>query len=265
MARAKSGIEGETAAAGAKATRKRATRRTQAKAGAAKPSARAAKAAPVVVEEATAGAPRHPAEESGQKSGQESGHARPRQTRSRAPKTPGGLRARNATEVEGAEARPPKETPGIKSLPPTPAMQAAQERGDWREPHPRDKYTVAAVEEALRSAAGVWSIAAIKLGTTYNTIKDYVKRYPYLREVLEEIEESTIDLAESKFISAIKSGEAWAVQMMLRTKGKKRGYTERTELTGPGGGPVRTATIDLSQLTDAQLDALDAAARAFAA
>lgn len=248
MARTKtSTMSGKTGTV-AKANRPTGTRSTQAKAGAAKARASAAPTGAPAANDEAAGAPASAARTGS------------------APKTAGGLRARNATEVEGG-ARPtraPKESPPIRNVAPTPASEAARQRDDWREPHPRDKYAVEAVEAALRAAAGVWSIAALRLGTSRNTIKDYVKRYPYLLEVIEDIDEGNLDLAESKLIVAVKKNAPWAVQMFLRTKGKKRGYSERQEITGPNGGPIQTVPIDMSALTDEQLDALDKAARALA-
>ena len=44
-----------------------------------------------------------------------------------------------------------------------------------------------------------------------------------------EATEQALDIAEESLITAVKAGEAWAVCFLLKTRGKKRGYTERQE------------------------------------
>jgi hypothetical protein len=102
----------------------------------------------------------------------------------------------------------------------------------------KPRYSVARVAEALRKAAGIPSIAAAALGCTAMTVRNYLKRHPELREVAEEATETTLDLAESKLIGAINQGDQNAVRFYLECKGKHRGYTRRTEVTGPGGQPI---------------------------
>ncbi|MBL7738695.1 MAG: hypothetical protein JNK14_05710 [Chitinophagaceae bacterium] len=67
------------------------------------------------------------------------------------------------------------------------------------------------------------------------------------KEELEDIEESGLDVAESGMLTMAKSADEdikfKACQFILKTKGKKRGYIERTELTGADGGPINVQTI----------------------
>lgn len=119
---------------------------------------------------------------------------------------------------------------------------------------------VADVADALRASAGIYTLAAQILARKYgscapNTVKNYVLRYPKLKEVETEILDQTLDLAESTLINFIRSGSEKSVFFYLRTKGKHRGYTERIESTGPDGGPVETK-VDLSGLTPEERDAL---------
>ena len=46
---------------------------------------------------------------------------------------------------------------------------------------------------------------------------------------MEHARNTTLDRAETKLFEA---GEQWAIQFMLKTLGKSRGYTERTEIAG---------------------------------
>ncbi len=114
----------------------------------------------------------------------------------------------------------------------------------------RQKYTISQVEEALRLCGGIRGAAAQKLGCTTSTITNYIERSPTLQKALYEIEEDLLDLAESKMLTGVKNGERPYVLFYLRTKGKRRGYTEGAEVTGPDGGPLIT---DYSKATDEEL------------
>ncbi len=100
------------------------------------------------------------------------------------------------------------------------------------------RFTTAQVELALEQSAGLQSLAAAKLGCHPNTIAAYLKRSARLRKRLAEIEAEKLDLAESQLLTAIREGNMTGVIFYLKTKGKHRGYSERTELTGPGGAPL---------------------------
>ncbi len=49
------------------------------------------------------------------------------------------------------------------------------------------------------------------------------------RDAVENVNESFIDLAESQLRAAVSRGDMNAVFFLLKTKGKSRGYVERTE------------------------------------
>lgn len=101
-----------------------------------------------------------------------------------------------------------------------------------------ERFKVAQVAEALRRTAGLASAAAEVLRCDPSTIRGYMRRHPQLRQIAEETVETMMDLAESKLYAAINGGDDWAVKFYLETKGKGRGYTRRTELTGNAGGPI---------------------------
>ena len=111
------------------------------------------------------------------------------------------------------------------------------------------KFTTEQVEAALQASAGIRSAAAMKLGCSARTIRNYLDRSPQLREVEAEIVDQNLDLAETKLLTAIRDGNLTAVIFYLKTKGKARGYTERAEVTGIDGGP-----IDVTKLSDEELE-----------
>lgn len=97
------------------------------------------------------------------------------------------------------------------------------------------------VAEALVKARGLQTVAAQMLGCEWQTIRNYVQRYPECAEALELANTALGDLAETKLVDNISTGDQRAIEFYLKSKHKARGYAEKTqvELTGAAGGPVR--------------------------
>lgn len=112
------------------------------------------------------------------------------------------------------------------------------------------------VADAIRKNAGILSAAASQLGTTRQNVWSWCQRSPECRQAQEEAKAMTLDLAEGNLLQMIRSSNLGAVIFYLKCHGKERGYVERQEVTGPGGGPVQT--IDLTKLTDDELRNLEA-------
>lgn len=104
------------------------------------------------------------------------------------------------------------------------------------------RYRTEQIATALTECKGMVYVAARRLGCSPNTIKKRLEEVPTLREHLEAEHGLMGDTAELKLFQAIQSGEAWAIQFFLKTQGKGRGYVERTEHTGPGGGAIEQRT-----------------------
>ena len=106
------------------------------------------------------------------------------------------------------------------------------------------------VAEALIKARGLQTVAAQMLGCTWETVREYVKRYPECAAALETANTALGDLAEQKLTDNITNGDQRAIEFYLKTKQRDRGYTDKTqvELTGAAGGPVR---LEVSGFLDA--------------
>ena len=87
-----------------------------------------------------------------------------------------------------------------------------------------------------------------------STVAYYVERYPEVAAAKREISDAFIDLAESQLVESVRGGNLTAVIFTLKTRGKDRGYSERQEVTGPGGTAI-SVTPDLSMFTDDELRA----------
>jgi hypothetical protein len=118
------------------------------------------------------------------------------------------------------------------------------------------KFRAEQVELALRMTAGIYTAAAEKLGCATNTVRNYVLRSKRLQEVVRDVQETTLDVAESTLLTAMQKGNLTAAIFYLKTKGKHRGYVERVEQTGKNGGPIPVANVDVPSLSDEQLDRL---------
>ena len=107
---------------------------------------------------------------------------------------------------------------------------------------PPIKATDDQIEEALRAERGLVTYAAKRLGYTLDGLLRRIDGNPArFKPILDEARESVIDLAERSLITKLEDGDLQATAFALRTIGRKRGYAERTEITGADGGPVEYA------------------------
>jgi hypothetical protein len=102
----------------------------------------------------------------------------------------------------------------------------------------KPRYTAAQVIAALRETKGMVFLAAKRLGCDPDTVQNYCKRSPTVQAARDAERGEMVDAAELKLWQSIQNGEAWGIAYCLSRLGKDRGYVERTEHTGAGGGPI---------------------------
>lgn len=78
------------------------------------------------------------------------------------------------------------------------------------------------VAEALRRAAGIQAVAARMLGCHRETVAEYIKRHPEVREVYHQQRETLIDLAEQKLVARLQEGDWPAIRFVLEFIGRHR-------------------------------------------
>ena len=100
----------------------------------------------------------------------------------------------------------------------------------------REAYTAAQIVAALKATKGMVYLAADALGCVPQTVYNYIAKYPTVKAVFEDEGGRVLDVGEMKLYEHVLHGDAWAVCFLLKTKGKHRGYVERTEHTGKDGG-----------------------------
>ena len=95
-----------------------------------------------------------------------------------------------------------------------------------------------AMIEALEKSLGVVTTACKKVGIGRTTFYGWLQDDPEFAKEVDDIQNITLDFAESQLHKQIKDGNTTATIFYLKTKGKKRGYIERQEITGADGMPT---------------------------
>lgn len=91
-----------------------------------------------------------------------------------------------------------------------------------------------AMLEALEKNLGIVTQAAKLIGVSREQHYKWMKDDPKYKARVEELQDVVLDFAESKLHQSIQNGSDTATIFFLKTKGKKRGYIERTELEMTG-------------------------------
>jgi hypothetical protein len=103
---------------------------------------------------------------------------------------------------------------------------------------------------AIPGTGGIVTAIARKVGCAWNTAKRYIETHPTVQRAYQDECESILDLAEAKVISAIKDGDSQMIRYYLSTKGKSRGYSERTQIEALGDVVLRVIYGDADAGTD---------------
>ena len=92
--------------------------------------------------------------------------------------------------------------------------------------------------KALEQRLGVVTTACKKTDTPRSTFYKWLKEDEEFAKQVADIENVALDFAESQLHQQIGNGVPSSTMFYLKTKGKKRGYVERTEITGADGIPT---------------------------
>ena len=105
------------------------------------------------------------------------------------------------------------------------------------------KYTQQNVLEAIKGSGSIVSTVARRLGCEWITAKRYIEKWEVTQRAMLDEEETILDMAESKLYEAIQKDDIQAAKWILATKGKRRGFSERHEITGADAEPIRIEVI----------------------
>ena len=92
--------------------------------------------------------------------------------------------------------------------------------------------------KAMEQCHGVVSDACLSVGVSRVTYYDYYKNDPNFKESVDQVESTVLDYVEGKLFKLIDKGDVASTLFYLKTKGKKRGYIERNEITGADGKDI---------------------------
>ena len=84
--------------------------------------------------------------------------------------------------------------------------------------------------KALENSLGVVTVACKQADIPRSTYYKWLKEDQEFSKAVKEIENIALDFAESQLHTQMKDGSTSATIFYLKTKGKKRGYVERSEL-----------------------------------
>jgi hypothetical protein len=88
-----------------------------------------------------------------------------------------------------------------------------------------------AMIEALKKSLGIVTTACKEVGIERQTHYNWLKDDPEYKAQVESLDDMVLDFAESKLHQSINNGSDTATIFFLKTKGKKRGYIEKQEIT----------------------------------
>ena len=88
-----------------------------------------------------------------------------------------------------------------------------------------------AMLEALKKSLGIVTKAVEMVGIDRQTHYNWLKDDADYKAKVEALDDVVLDFAESKLHQSINNGSDTATIFFLKTKGKKRGYIEKSEIT----------------------------------
>lgn len=150
----------------------------------------------------------------------------------------------------------------------------------------KDQYKAADFIKAIKGSGGIISTIASRVGCDWNTAKKYITAYTTIKDAYDAEIEANTDTAESVVITNIKAtiaiqqrelrlaqlaessgndkeaiahyrlalSDATDAKWWLTRKGKDRGFTERSELTGADGGDLTLTLKDWRSERQRRLD-----------
>ena len=94
------------------------------------------------------------------------------------------------------------------------------------------------VLDCLEKSLGVVTTACNKANISRTQFCKWYNEDAEFAAKVREIDDIVLDFAESQLYAQVSGGNTAAILFLLKTKGKKRGYVERTEISGVDGEKI---------------------------
>jgi len=106
--------------------------------------------------------------------------------------------------------------------------------------------------KALEKSLGVVTTACKSVDVARSTFYDWYNADEDFKKEVDSIGDIALDFAESQLHKQIQGGNPTSTIFYLKTKGKRRGYVERQEITGADGSPTsfKIEIIDTGEASD---------------
>lgn len=100
------------------------------------------------------------------------------------------------------------------------------------------------VLKLLEESRGIVSYACKNGGIARETFYRWCREDKDFKQAVDDISEENIDIVESKLLNKINDDDLTAIIFFLKTKGRKRGYVEKTEIDGDISPSLKVEIID---------------------
>ena len=112
-----------------------------------------------------------------------------------------------------------------------------------------------ALLQALVKTLGVITPACEIVGISRNQFYIYYREDEAFRNEVEEIQELTLDFAETKLLQKIKEGSEKSILFYMKYKGRKRGYIDKIDVNNNISGDLNNKiTIEIIKNKDENED-----------
>ena len=138
----------------------------------------------------------------------------------------------NPTDVSNDSNSAPPVGTGYQLVPPDFRVKFRKEWSSVK------RYSDDEVAMALVKCDGFIAKTANELGCTYPTLYHKIKRNKKLQELLKNVQEITLDFAESQLKRLIAQGDKTAIIFTLKCKGRQRGWIDTVDIAGVPDAPI---------------------------